>query len=264
MERPTSGTGFGYVNAIKRVFCTDWAPEAVTDVIPEDVGLAPPQKRYMVSSMLYGGLPWRPRVIRDNLVGWWRFDSEHEGLLLDSSPSAFHLARHTAPRVPGRSGKALECGEGWGNHPAHSAFFPPTGVAISLWCNPSEPGQSDRWMLNCVGSGSDGYRLGMSGGKAVWQIPRERWSHHVYSPGPLPVGSWTHVAATFDNRAMVLYIDGKQVGRLVRPGLIRPSRSDLNFGTYGGTRARFRGLLDEVRLYDRPLTAAEVAKLAAE
>lgn len=261
---PTSGTGFGYVNAIKRVFCTDWAPEAVTDVIPEDVGLEPPQKRYMVSRMLYGGLPWRPRVIRDNLVGWWRFDGENDGLLLDSSPSAFHLARHSAPRVAGRSGKALECGEGWGNHPAHSAFCPPTGITVSLWCNPSVPEQSDRWMLNCVGNGSDGYRLGMAGGRAAWQVPRERWSHNMNSPEPLPVGSWTHVAATFDNRTMALYINGKQVGQLERPGLIRPSRGDLNIGTYGGTRARFQGLLDDIRLHDRPLTAAEIDKLAAE
>lgn len=43
---PTTGTGFTFVNAIKRVFCTDWAPETITDIIPEDLGLPAPQKRY--------------------------------------------------------------------------------------------------------------------------------------------------------------------------------------------------------------------------
>jgi len=163
---------------------------------------------------------------------------------------------------PGARVECMECGEGWGNHPAHSEFSPPTGVTISLWCNPSTAEQSDRWMLNCVGRGSDGYRLGMGGGKVAWQVPRERWSHGLYSPEPIPVGAWTHVAATFDNRTMVLYLNGKQVGELERPGLIRPSRGDLNIGTYGGTRARFQGLLDEIRLYNRPLSPQEIAKLA--
>jgi len=102
----------------------------------------------------------------------------------------------------------------------------------------------------------------MGGGKVAWQVPRERWSHGLYSPEPIPVGAWTHVAATFDNRTMVLYLNGKQVGELERPGLIRPSRGDLNIGTYGGTRARFQGLLDEIRLYNRPLSPQEIAKLA--
>jgi hypothetical protein len=262
---PTVGTGFAYVNAIKRVFCTGWAPEAVTDIIPEDVGLEPPQRRYLATRELYGGLPWRPRVIRDHLIAAWSFDQDDPALLRDTSASAFHLVRREAALAPGHSGTALVCGQGWGSFPAHAAFFPSTGITVSLWCQPATPGQSDHWMLNTVGSASDGYRLGLgSGGKPVWQVPRELWSHGLTGPEVLPVGAWSHVAATFDNRVMRLYVNGTLVGEMARPGLVKASRGDLFLGTFGGEKARFEGLLDEVRLYDRPLAAAEIADLARQ
>ncbi len=262
---PTAGTGFEYVNAIKRVFCTAWAPETVTDIIPEDVGLEPPQRRYLASRELFGGLPWRPRVIRDHLIASWSFDQDDPALLRDSSASAFHLVRRDAVLAPGRAGNALACGQGWGSFPAHEAFFPATGITVSLWCKPTAPDQSDHWMLNTVGSAADGYRLGLgSGGKPVWQVPRELWSHGLTGPEALPVNAWTHLAATFDNRTLRLYVNGALAGELARPGLIKASRGDLFLGTFGGERARFEGLLDEVRLYDRPLAVAEIAALARQ
>jgi hypothetical protein len=63
---------------------------------------------------------------------------------------------------------------------------------------------------------------------------------------------------------MRLYVNGALVGEMVRPGLVKASRGDLFLGTFGGDRARFEGLLDEVRLYDRPLAAAEIADLARQ
>jgi beta-galactosidase len=77
------------------------------------------------------------------------------------------------------------------------------------------------------------------------------------------VDRWTHLAATFDNRVMRLYVDGKEVAHRDRPGLIKPSSADLYLGTFAGTPARFHGLLDDVRIFDRPLTPAEIAAQAA-
>jgi hypothetical protein len=46
-----------------------------------------------------------------------------------------------------------------------------------------------------------------------------------------------------------------------RPGQIRPNDFRLCLGSYeAGHRAHFTGLLDEVRLYDRALSAAEVRR----
>ncbi|MBN2448832.1 MAG: glycoside hydrolase family 99-like domain-containing protein, partial [Lentisphaeria bacterium] len=258
---PTSGTGFAYVNAIRRVFCTSWAEEGVTDIVPEDVGLAPPERRYAERRALFGGSPWRPRVIRDHLIGWWSFDDVRGEILPDSSASGFHLVGRKTVLAPGRSGKALGCGEGWASHPGHPQLFPPSGLTVSAWCKPSRPEQNDRWLVNTVGGGSNGYRLGLHAGCAVWQVPRELWSHILRAPNPLPVDAWSHLAATFDNRLLRLYVDGKLVGEMERSGLLRPSDADLNIGTFAAERARFEGALDDLRLHDRALSAAEIEAL---
>ena len=120
-------------------------------------------------------------------------------------------------------------------------------------------------MLNTVSGSADGYRLGLGGGRATWQVPREPWSHSLTSPEALPVDAWSHVAGTFDNTTMRLYVNGKEVGTLERRGFINPGNS-ITVGPHSVDldRARFRGCLADVRLYRRVLTADELAQLAKE
>jgi hypothetical protein len=262
---PVSGFGFAFVNAIKRVFCTKWAPEALTDIVPADVGLAPPERRYQAIREAYGDQPpWRPRRITGDLVASWNFDTLTGGRLADGSGNGFSLATASLTTVSGRGGHVLQCGEGAASHPTNSAFFPPRGVTISVWCKPTVAKQSDRWLVSTVGKGADGYRLGFAGGRPAWQVPKTKWSHSLVAGDELPVGVWTHLAATFDDRTMRLYVNGKQVGELPRPGLIRLANGNMNIGSYGGKRACFEGQMDDVRVYNRPLNAKEIAKLATE
>jgi hypothetical protein len=261
---PTSGQGFAFANVIKRVFCTEWAPEASTDVIPEDLGLAPPQKRYEEVRAGYGSrLPWQPMRITGDLLASWQFEAESAGAFLDSSPNDCRLKSVNLRREPGRGGMTLRCGDGGATCPAPAPFYHPGGVSVALWCKPTEAGQSDRWMLNTVASNQSGYRLGLGSGRPTWQVPLQSWSHSLSGPDPLPVDAWSHLAATFDNKLMRLYVNGREVGTLERLGFINPGR-DLVVGAFSPDldRARFRGWLDDVRVYRRVLSAAEIAALA--
>lgn len=264
---PTTGTGFTFVNAIKRVFCSAWAPEAVTDIIPEDVGLPPPQRRYEAVRAGFGDrMPWQSLRITGDLLANWTFETTtRDGLLADVSPNGCHLACDGVTLEKERDGQVLRCGKGGATAAIPAPFFSPGGVTVALWCKPSEKGQSDRWMLNTVSGSTDGYRLGLGGGRATWQVPREPWSHSLTSPEALPVDAWSHIAGTFDNTTMRLYVNGKEVGTLERRGFINPGNS-ITVGAHSVDldRARFRGCLDDVRLYRRVLTADEIAKLAKE
>ena len=260
---PTTGTGFSFVNAIKKVFCDSWADESITDVIPEDLGMDPPQRRYEAVRASYGKrMPWQPLRIRGDLIAHWEFDSEDNGVFPDSSINGCDLKADGVSLAPGRKGQALLCGTGGASFEAPQAFFHPGGISIALWCNPSEPDQGNRWMINTAGT-THGYRIGLGSGKIAWQIPREPWSHSLHDPQPLPVGQWTHVAATFDNQTMRLYINGKEVATRERQGFIRPG-NEFVVGGYSTTSDRyaFQGLLDDVRVYRRVLSADEIAKLA--
>ncbi|MEK6260915.1 MAG: DUF1553 domain-containing protein [Planctomycetota bacterium] len=115
-----------------------------------------------------------------------------------------------------------------------------------------------------------GYDLLLVSGKLtahlVYRWPDE--ALHVVSKVEVPVGKWTHVFATYDGSSKAegfkLYIDGKRVDVEITNNLLTASpktTKPLRIGrrTNG---APFRGLIDEVRLYDRELTAEEVSAVS--
>ena len=67
------------------------------------------------------------------------------------------------------------------------------------------------------------------------------------------------MAGTFDGKAERIYVDAEEQGAMERPGPVNPSQFHLCLGNYEVKHpSYFRGLLDEVKLYDRALTAEEV------
>lgn len=79
-------------------------------------------------------------------------------------------------------------------------------------------------------------------------------------------GNWSHVAATWDGSTATLYQDGVVIGTATTTGRISyssDSLTKLRIGNWFGNNERwFNGSLDDVRIYDRPLSGAEVKNLA--
>ncbi len=58
---------------------------------------------------------------------------------------------------------------------------------------------------------------------------------------------------------MRIYVDGKEEASLERPGTVHGNEFHLCLGSYEVNHAaHFEGLLDEVKLYARALTAEEI------
>lgn len=75
----------------------------------------------------------------------------------------------------------------------------------------------------------------------------------------LPLNTWSHLVATYDGQRMRLYVNGTQVSSTAVSGAIGTSNSPLRIGgnaVYADEY--FRGLIDEVRIYNRSLSAAEI------
>ena len=108
-----------------------------------------------------------------------------------------------------------------------------------------------------------GYPMGDLDGKPCFEIPVTDWSHHLKASVPLPTGRWVHLAGTLDGTTMRIYVDGRERGTLDRRGPVKPNRFHLCLGNYELSHAaHFTGLLDEVRLYSRALTGAEIQQHA--
>ena len=118
----------------------------------------------------------------------------------------------------------------------------------------------------------DFFFFGLLDGKLkVWS---SLWQWPAQATRPLPLGRWVHVAFSHGRDGSTrLYQDGVLVGFVRRKkGLVERSalaapRMTIGSGFNGpgeGQRVQqFSGAIDEVAVYDRALTAVEVAALAA-
>jgi hypothetical protein len=81
-------------------------------------------------------------------------------------------------------------------------------------------------------------------------------------PAQVLDGTWHHCAATFDGDWMRVYLDGREIGSLKRPGRIAVSPEVPAFiGSSGGTSEHFQGGLDDLRVYAAALSAEQIALL---
>lgn len=75
---------------------------------------------------------------------------------------------------------------------------------------------------------------------------------------------WRHVALTFDDptKTMSLYIDGSLVAQSTFTDSIAYQGGDTYIGSNTGGSLFYNGLIDDARVYTRPLSADEIAALA--
>jgi len=74
----------------------------------------------------------------------------------------------------------------------------------------------------------------------------------------LPASTWSHLASTYDGATLRLYVNGTQVSSRAVSGAIALSSGELRIGGNTIWGEYFNGLIDEVRVYNRALTAGEV------
>jgi hypothetical protein len=107
-----------------------------------------------------------------------------------------------------------------------------------------------------------GYWLGIST-QDKWYVSTQGASAAASEiQGTAPTaGQWVHLATTYDGSYLRLYVNGTEVGNLQGPNYTTQSSVPLGMGTNvysGGAGDRFGGVLDDVAVYNRALSAAEV------
>ena len=85
---------------------------------------------------------------------------------------------------------------------------------------------------------------------------------------PIPVSTWVHFVLTWTGDRIAVYLDGELVAETVTYARVIPTdlgRTGQNFigRSQFAEDPYFRGMVDELRVYDRALTATEVAQLRA-
>jgi hypothetical protein len=218
-------------------------------------------------------------VVDPSLLGWWKLD-EGQGLsAVDWSGHGNHGTLTGDPQwVDGYDGGALDFEYANSNDGvAVKAFDVATGgITLSAWVRPESFSQNDGriitkatgtgendhlWMLSTIASGGEyvlRFRLKTDDGQDTTTL--------IAAGGALAVDEWTHTAAIWDGSSMVIYKDGVEVGREVKGGTAVATNPDLAIaignhltGTTG-SRA-WDGMIDDVRVYDKALTVAELEQV---
>jgi hypothetical protein len=152
----------------------------------------------------------------------------------------------------------------------NSDLLNPEAVTVSAWIKTADADgfwnrivDKDFRNAYCLGLGGD--LNGKAGrGKLVFESSRGS----IGSDQVLNDGKWHHVAGSSDGKVVRCYIDGVVMSHPVKlPGPLKKSGWDLCIGNsmvdYGtGEFVAFDGLIDEVRIYSRALSAEEVKALA--
>jgi hypothetical protein len=202
------------------------------------------------------------------------FDEASGTTAIDSSPSARNGTIAGAVRVPGKVGNALSFNgiSDWVTILDGAAGTPldlTTGMTIEAWVNPASLGGWNTVVLKERGLNALSYALYAHdgapepGGVAApaGYVRANAADRAVRGPAELPLGTWTHLATTYDGTAQRFYIDGVEVASRAQTGLIAVGNQPLRIGgnaAFAGGEF-FEGLVDEVHVYNRALTASEIA-----
>lgn len=198
------------------------------------------------------------------LIAHWTFDdADGQGMSDQGGNAALHVAA-AMPRVRGVHGAAVELA---GAHQLqlHAPVAGPTlpEIAFSAWVKPTElAGFKELFRQECperllfsFQNGGTILSLGLNiNGYIECDAP--------INPSQVLDGTWHHAAATFDGQMMRVYLDGTEIGKLDRAGPITINAEAPAFiASSGGTSEQLQGTLDDLRIYGRALTAAEVQQL---
>jgi YVTN family beta-propeller protein len=113
--------------------------------------------------------------------------------------------------------------------------------------------------------GLNGYLLRIINGKlwaAICDPTLFGANHPAFGATTVTTGVWHHVAAVYDGTTISVYLDGQMDGSA--PTTVVPSNgsTSLKFGARGDdANTRLNGLIDDVKIFNRALTAMEIQSL---
>jgi hypothetical protein len=141
---------------------------------------------------------------------------------------------------------------------------------LAAWIYPTAPTGAVITRAQDVLEG-DGYGLYLKDGKLQLNLV-QRWlddALRVETAEPLALNQWHHVAASYDGTreasGVRFYVNGRPAKLKINLDELNQNfttREPLRIGGGGGPENRFRGAIDEARVYERALTPQEVAILA--
>jgi hypothetical protein len=133
-----------------------------------------------------------------------------------------------------------------------------TAMTLEAWVFPTTAPTGWRAIVD---KNIDGYYLMASTDNGNLPGVGGNWTNgnrNVFGTSVIPVNAWTHLATTFDGSTIRLFVNGAQVASVAQTTPLAPTADTLQIGADFYPTEYFAGLIDEVRIYNRALSAAEI------
>jgi hypothetical protein len=214
---------------------------------------------------------------------------------VDSSLVAYYALEEPAPAVVDRSGNGNngtvwnavqvpgKVGKGYQTGTQQCLLFPLTnslgmvgGTAVSqmAWANASACAMNTTAYNAILYNKDFAYELALQCGtndvQTALGTTTQPWVWDVATP--VSLNTWHHYASTWDGATVVLYVDGVPIASWPSTGQFNQTSSGEGIGCFhvpqDGTPSAnitgfFSGVIDEVAIYRRALSAAEIASYYA-
>ncbi|MCX5638875.1 MAG: LamG domain-containing protein, partial [Planctomycetota bacterium] len=200
----------------------------------------------------------------EGLKGYWSFN-EGKGVIAKNAVGENHaIVQPDLKWVDGKRGKAIQYdGENYVVIP-HEDFFNAPNFTVSVWVK-LEQTYNYHYII-----WKDGIQWPEEG-------PGRRIDIWVEMTGPVTVmwnyqdrldgrkviadGKWHHIAEVYDGKSIKLYIDGALDAQAEPSGKLPTNNLPMWIGARPGNVAA-KGVIDEVRFYDRALSEQEIKALS--
>ena len=231
-----------------------------------------------------------PHSLSSGLVSYFPFEDVEETTTVNQAPNGKNAVSGGGilTQVNGPSGQAIRLDsdhdflqvDDAGNFERMDPF------SVSAWIRPDSSGEYARivgnaWHKNTYWRGWEVFldSLNHLSVRLIHALPHNYI--HLQSTSPVEPQQWTHIAFTYDGSSRAdginLYLQGQLIqSRILYDKLYksiyqvgadyqisnRPLRIGRRYRSFGGSDGVFIGDMDELRIYDRQLTASDIATLA--
>lgn len=204
------------------------------------------------------------KVITNGLAGYWKMDELSGTSTVDSSNNANNGTLVNSPAwAVGKFGNGLSFNgtSSYVNVPANTSLNMTTGVTFTAWFKTSSTpnyqnilmkGTPREYGMFLVPNSTNLIYITLLGVTGDIQPGISKsWTQNI----------WNHIALTYDKINVIVYLNGTEVYRTPATTNITAANTLLTIG--GETTAYpFAGLLDDVRIYNRGLSATEIQLIA--
>lgn len=197
-------------------------------------------------------------------TNWWKFDATSGTSVSDSAGTVSGSILNAGSNwTAGRTGNALNLNGSNQSVSLGGSLNATKNFTIAGWIRLNRVTGTQGILGKLTDANQKQFQLSVSAGKLNFQYERDgnNWS---LSGGTISANVWTHVAVTVDSALRVsLYVNGTSVRTGVAPKETLASTSSAAIGRWAGSynTSYLSGAIDDLKFFNKALTAAEVAQL---